>query len=98
VTGASRLADGLEWPGLEVVAMLSEHACYGLLGRVEDGKLTALQSHDLPIVEALVQGLDQPILRRGAIFPTANSSAAPSSPLRSSGTRTDPNSVLRRSF
>jgi GGDEF domain-containing protein len=86
MTGVSRLTETAPFAGLEVLAVLAEHACYGLVGRVEDGRLVALHGHDLPIVEALVNGLEQPIFRRGIISGTS-SSAAPSS-VRSS--RSDP--------
>ena len=72
--------------------MLAEHACYGLVGRVDAGRLLALHGHDLPIVEALVNGLEQPVFRRGTITGASPSSAAPTS-VRSS--RTDPTALRR---
>lgn len=92
MTGLSRLSDFATFPGLEVVAVLAEHACYGLVGRVDSGRLIALHGHDLPLVEALVNGLEQPVFRRGTISGASPSSAAPTS-VRSS--RTDP-AALRR--
>ena len=93
MSGASRLADAATFSGLEVVGILSEHACYGLVGRVVDGHLRALQTHDLPLVEALISGLEAPVLRRGALH-SPSSSAAPSSPTSSlRGTRSDPNAL-----
>ncbi len=95
LTGVSRLAEGVSFGGLEVVSILAEHACYGLLGRVEEGHLLALQGHDLPFVESLINGLEQPVLRRGSTRSSngpSDSSAAPSS-ARSS--RSDP--AARRS-
>jgi hypothetical protein len=96
MSGASRLAESATFSGLEVVGILSEHACYGLVGRVIDGHLLALQTHDLPLVEALVNGLDQPVLRRGALHSPSSSAAAasssnPSSSLR--GSRSDPHAL-----
>jgi hypothetical protein len=97
VTGTSRLIEGASFSPIEVVGILSEHACYGLVGRVDDGHLVALQTHELPIVEALVQGLEQPILRRGTIIPSPSgrissaAPAAPSSSVRSS--RSDPRAL-----
>jgi len=92
MTGLSRLTDFATFPGLEVVAVLAEHACYGLVGRVDAGRLIALHGHDLPIVEALVNGLEQPVFRRGTISGASPSSAAPTS-VRSS--RTDPTALRR---
>jgi GGDEF domain-containing protein len=92
MTGLSRLTDFTTFSGLEVVAVLAEHACYGLVGRVESGRLIALHGHDLPIVEALVNGLEQPLFRRGTIIGASPSSAAPIS-VRSS--RTDPTALRR---
>jgi hypothetical protein len=100
VTGTSRLVEGAAFSPIEVVGILSEHACYGLIGRVTEGHLVALQTHELPIVEALVQGLEQPILRRGAVV-TSNSgrisSAAPSAPTSSvRSSRSDPRALRGR--
>lgn len=91
MTGVSRLADEASFSGLEVVAVVAEHASYGLVGRVEDGRLLALHGHDLPIVEAMINGLEQPVFRRGSIG-ASPSSAAPTS-VRSSRSDT---SGLRR--
>jgi len=91
MTGVSRLSADLPFQGLEVIAVLAEHACYGLIGRVADGRLLALHGHDLPIVEALINGLEQPVFRRGSISGQTPSSSAPTS-VRSS--RSDP--ALRR--
>lgn len=92
MTGVSRLGEVAAFPGLEVVAVLGEHACYGLVGRVDDGRLLALQGHDLPVVEALVNGLEQPVFRRGSLPGPHPSSSAPSSGRAS---RSDP-AALRR--
>lgn len=92
MTGVSRLASEVPFQGLEVVAVLAEHASYGLIGRVDEGRLIALHGHDLPIVEALINGLEQPVFRRGTITGQTPSSAAPTS-VRSS--RSDP-AALRR--
>ncbi len=91
VSGTSRLADLAAFGGLEIVGILSEHASYGLVGRIVDGHLRALQTFDLPLVEALVQGLEQPILRRGSL----QSSAAPgnlgsAAPVSNPRSRSDP--------
>jgi hypothetical protein len=97
MSGASRLAESATFSGLEVVGILSEHACYGLVGRVVDGHLLALQTHDLPLVEALVNGLEQPVLRRGALNSPSSSSgpsgsaSSPTSSLR--GSRSDPHAL-----
>ena len=97
VTGTSRLIEGASFSNLEVVGILSEHACYGLIGRVDDGHLVALQTHELPIVEAMIQGLEQPILRRGAVAASNSSrisSAAPSAPSSSvRSSRSDPRAL-----
>ena len=94
VTGTSRLAEGAPFSGLEVVGILAEHACYGLVGRMQEGRLLALQTHDLPLVEALVNGLEQPVLRRGAIHLSNTGSASPQSGgLR--GSRSDPAGLRR---
>lgn len=87
MTGVSRLAEGINFGGLEVCAVLAEHAAYGLIGRVDEGRLLALHGHDLPVVEALINGLEQPVFRRGTITGKTPSSAAPTS-VRSS--RSDP--------
>ena len=91
-TGTSHLAETVDFEGLEVVGILSEHACFGIVGRVVDGHLWALQTHELPIVEALVEGLEQPVLRRTALHATsgAPSSSAPSG-LR--GSHSDPHGL-----
>jgi GGDEF domain-containing protein/ActR/RegA family two-component response regulator len=78
VSGVSRLAAEAPFAGLEVVAVLAEHAVHALVGRIEEGRLVALHGHDLPIAEALVSGLEQPVFRRGSIS-GAPSSAAPGS-------------------
>lgn len=94
LTGTSRLAEGASFSPMEIVGFLSEHACYGMIGRVEDGHLVALQTHELPLVEALVEGLEQPVLRRGALPATQSGrvpSSVPSSSLRSS--RSDPRAL-----
>jgi len=93
LTGVSRLTEGVPFAGLEVVGILAEHACYGLVGRVEDGHLLALQAHDLPFVEALINGLEQPVLRRGSTRSSpGDSSGAPSSARQS---RSDPGALRR---
>lgn len=92
MTGVSRLGENAAFSGLEVVAVLAEHAAYGLLGRVEDGRLLALHGHDLPVVEALINGLEQPVFRRGAISGSTPSSSAPGS-IRNS--RSDPSGLRR---
>lgn len=92
MTGVSRLSDGASFGNLEVVAVLAEHASYGLLGRVDDGRLIALHGHELPVVEALINGLEQPVFRRGAISGQTPSSSAPGSG-RSS--RSDPSGLRR---
>ncbi len=92
MTGVSRLSDGAPFGGLEVVAVLAEHATYGLIGRVEEGRLIALHGHDLPMVEALINGLEQPVFRRGTISGQSPSSAAPTS-VRNS--RSDPSGLRR---
>lgn len=92
MTGVSRLGDVAPFGGLEVVAVLAEHATYGLIGRVDEGRLTALHGHDLPLVEALINGLEQPVFRRGTISGQTPSSAAPTS-VRSS--RSDPSGLRR---
>jgi GGDEF domain-containing protein len=92
MTGVSHLAANAQFAGLEVVAVLAEHAAYGLVGRVEDGRLFALHGHDLPIVEALINGLEQPVFRRGTIPGSTPSSSAPGS-IRSS--RSDPSGLRR---
>jgi hypothetical protein len=76
-----------------VVAVLAEHACYGLVGRVDEGRLIALHGHDLPFVEALINGLEQPVFRRATITGQSPSSSAPSSAVRSS--RSDPGALHR---
>lgn len=90
VTGVSRLGDG-RVAGLEVAALLCEHASYGLVGRTVEGRLLALHGHDLPFAEALLGTLDQPTFRRGAV---ADGSTSPSSPI-SRNSRSDP-AALRR--
>lgn len=90
VTGVSRLGEG-RLAGLEVAALLCEHASYGLVGRTVDGRLLALHGHDLPFAEALLATLDQPTFRRGAV---ADGSTSPSSPI-SRNSRSDP-AALRR--
>lgn len=92
MTGVSRLGENAPFSGLEVVAVLAEHAAYGLLGRVEDGRLIALHGHDLPVVEALINGLEQPVFRRGSISGQSPSSSAPSSNRTS---RSDPSGLRR---
>jgi hypothetical protein len=94
LTGRSTLASSASFDGLEVIAILAEHASYGLIGRVTGGRVLALQTHDLPMIEALVQGLEQPTLRRGAIAHGSLSSAAPTSARAS---RSDPSSLRRKS-
>ncbi len=93
MTGVSRLSTEVSFPGLEVVAVLAEHACYGLVGRVDEGRLIALHGHDLPFVEALINGLEQPVFRRATITGQSPSSSAPSSAVRSS--RSDPGALHR---
>jgi hypothetical protein len=78
ITGQSRLVEEATFEGLELFAILAEHACYGLVGRVEGGRLHALHGHDLPFVEALLATLEQPTVRKGALA-YSTSSAAPSS-------------------
>lgn len=90
VSGTSRLADSVSFGGLEIVGILSEHASYGLVGRIVDGHLRALQTHDLPLVEALVQGLEQPILRRGSLQSSASPGALGSAAPVSNPRRSDP--------
>ena len=92
MTGVSRLGESATFAGLEVVAVLAEHAAYGLLGRVEEGRLIALHAHDLPVVEALINGLEQPVFRRGTVSGQTPSSSAPGS-IRNS--RSDPNGLRR---
>jgi ActR/RegA family two-component response regulator len=94
VTGRSGLASAAPFEGLEVIAILAEHASYALLGRVHGGRVLALQTHELPIVEALVQGLEQPTLRRGAVSHGSLSSAAPSA----RASRSDPAGLRRKTL
>lgn len=94
VTGRATLAAAAPFEGLEVVAILAEHASYALVGRVVGGRVLALQTHDLPIVEALIQGLEQPTLRRGAVSHGSLSSAAPSA----RASRSDPSGLRRKSY
>jgi len=89
VTGVSRLADG-RFAGLEVAALLCEHASYGIVGRTVEGRLLALHGYDLPFAEALLGTLDQPTYRRGAV---ADGSTSPSSPI--SRARSDPAGLRR---
>ncbi|MGZ3455464.1 MAG: GGDEF domain-containing protein, partial [Polyangiales bacterium] len=91
MTGVSRLSDEANFQGLEVVALVAEHASYGLVGRVEEGRLLALHGHDLPLVEAMVNGLEQPVFRRGVVGASPSSSAPTS--VRSS--RSDPAGLRR---
>jgi len=89
VTGVSRLADG-RFAGLEVAALLCEHASYGIVGRTVEGRLLALHGYDLPFAEALLGTLDQPTYRRGAV---SDGSASPSAPI--SRSRSDPAGLRR---
>lgn len=94
VTGRTTLATSASFDGLEVIAMLAEHASFGLVGRVIEGRVLALQTHDLPIAEALVQGLEQPTMRRGSVGHSAPSSTTPTS---SRASRSDASALRRKS-
>jgi hypothetical protein len=62
--------------GTEIASLVAEHGCYALIGRVEETRLRAFHTSELPFAEALQRSLSHPTVRKGYL-PRITSSAPP---------------------